>query len=52
MDMCHKSCELESAHVEVYAIQHVIKFVSNLQQVGGFLQVLGFPPPKQLTPTI
>jgi hypothetical protein len=23
----------------------VIKFVSDLRQVGGFLQALGFPPP-------
>jgi hypothetical protein len=33
-------------HGEVYSIQHyVIKFVSNLRQVGGFLRVLRFPPP-------
>ena len=31
---------------EVYSIQHyVIKFVSDLQQVSGFLCVLRFPPP-------
>jgi hypothetical protein len=30
-------------------IQHyVIKFVSDLQQVGGFLRVLWFPPPIKL----
>jgi len=30
---------------EVYSIQHyVIKFVSDLQQVGGFLRVLRFHP--------
>ena len=30
-----------SAHDEVYSIQHyVIKFVSDLRQVGGFLRVL------------
>ena len=35
-----------SVHGEVYSIQHfVIKFVSDLQQVGGFLWVLRFPPP-------
>jgi hypothetical protein len=28
-----------------YNINYVIKFVSELQQVGGFLQVLWFPPP-------
>ena len=32
------------AHGEVYSIQHyVIKFVSDLWQVGGFLR---FPPPS------
>jgi hypothetical protein len=35
------------------AIQHyVIKFVSDLLQVGGFLQLLRFPPPIKLTTTI
>jgi len=38
---------------EVYSIQHyVIKFVSDLRQVGGFLRVLRFPPPIKLTATI
>jgi len=33
-------------HGEVYLIQHyVIKFVSHLRKVGGFLWVLRFPPP-------
>ena len=33
---------------EVYSIQHyVIKFDSDLQQVGGFLWVLRFPTPKK-----
>jgi hypothetical protein len=37
------------AHGEVYSIQHyVIKFVSDLRQVGGFLRVLRFPPPIKL----
>jgi len=37
---------------EVYSIQlYMIKFVSDLQQVG-FLQVLCFPPPVKLTATI
>jgi hypothetical protein len=37
---------------EVYSIQHyVIKFVSDLWQVGGFLQVLRFPPSIKLTAT-
>jgi hypothetical protein len=40
-------------HAEVYSIQHyVIKFVSDLRQVGGFLWALQFPPPIKLTATI
>ena len=32
-------------HGEVYSIQcYVIKFVSDLRQVGGFLRLLRFPP--------
>ena len=42
-----------SSHDGVYSIQHyVIKFVSDLRQVGGFLPVLRFPPPIKLTATI
>jgi hypothetical protein len=38
------------AHGEVYSIQHyVIKFVSDLRQVGGFLPVVRFPSPIKLT---
>ena len=38
---------------EVYSMQHyVIKFVSDLQQVDGFIRVLRFPPPIKLTATI
>jgi len=38
---------------EVYSLQHyVMKFVSDLRQVGGFLPVLPFPPPIKLTTTI
>jgi len=43
----HWCCELESQPgrgVQYY----VIKFVSDLRQVGGFLQVLRFPPPIKL----
>ena len=41
------------AHCKVYSIQHyVIKFVSYLLQIGGFLWVLRFPPPIKLTATI
>ena len=33
------------AHGKVYSIQHyVIKFDSDLRQVGGFLRVIRFPP--------
>jgi len=39
--------------IEVYSIQHyVIKFVSDLRQVGGFLWVLRFSPQIKLTATI
>jgi protein gp37 len=38
---------------EVYLIQHyVIKFLSDLRQVGGFLRVLRFPPLIKLIATI
>jgi len=41
------------AHGEVYSIQHyVIKFVSDIRQVSGFLRVLLFYPPIKLTVTI
>jgi len=34
----HKHCEFEPANGEVYSIQHyVVKLVSDLQQVSGFL---------------
>jgi hypothetical protein len=36
-------------HWEVYSIQHyVMKFVSDLRQISGFLRVLWFPPPEIL----
>ena len=41
-----------SAHGEVYSIQYVIKFVSDLRQVSGFLHVLQFPTPLTLTAKI
>jgi hypothetical protein len=41
-----KVVSFNPVHGEVCLIQHyVIKFVSDLQQVSGFLQVLWFPPP-------
>jgi len=47
----HHWCEFESwsgQGVQYY----VIKFVSDLRQVSGFLCVLLFPPPIKLTATI
>ena len=44
---------LNPVHGEVYSTQHyVIKFVSDLRQVGVFLRVLQFPPPIKLIATI
>jgi hypothetical protein len=52
-DYHHYHCEFESHSDEVYSIQHyVIKFVSDLRQIGGFLRVLRFSPPIKLTATI
>jgi hypothetical protein len=49
----YASYEFESRSDEVYSIQHhVIKFVSDWQQVSGFLRVLQFPPPIILTARI
>jgi hypothetical protein len=46
----HYSREFEPCS---YSIQHyVIKLVSDLRQVGGFLGVPRFPPPIKLTATI
>jgi hypothetical protein len=38
----HWSCEFESRSGEVCAMHYVIKFVSDLRQVCGFLQAHGF----------
>jgi hypothetical protein len=39
------SCEFESRSGDMYSIQHyVIKFVSDLRQISGFLCALWFPP--------
>jgi hypothetical protein len=47
----HWCCEFESRSGR--GVQHyVIKLVSNLRQVCGFLRVLRFPPPIKLTATI
>ena len=49
----HQSCEFEPRSWEMYSIQHyVIKFVSDMRQVGGFVRALRFPPPVKLTVTI
>jgi hypothetical protein len=46
-------CEFESHSREVYSIKHYMnKFVSELWQVCGFLQILRFPPPIKLAVTI
>ena len=48
-----KVVSLNPVHDEMYSIQHdVIKFVSDLRQVGGFLRVLQFPPQIKLIATI
>jgi hypothetical protein len=49
----HLRGEFKSSSGEVYSIQHyVIKFVSDLRQVSGFLRVTFFPPPIKLTARI
>jgi hypothetical protein len=41
------------AHCQMYSIQHyVLKFVSDLRHVSGFLRVLRLSPPIKLTATI
>ena len=39
-------------HGEMYLKHYVIKFVSDLRQVGGFFRVLWFPPPIKMTTAI
>jgi hypothetical protein len=47
----HWCCEFESRSGR--GVQHyVIKFVSDLRQVSGFLWILRFPSPIKLTSTI
>jgi hypothetical protein len=51
--LAHGEACSKLAHGEEYLIQHyVIKFVSDLEQVGGFVRVLRFPPSIKLTATI
>ena len=41
-------CEFKPSSGKVYSIQHyVIKFVSDLRQLGGVHRVLWFPPPNK-----
>ena len=47
MPITTKVVSSNPVHGEVYSIQlYVIKFVSDLQQDSGFIQVLQFPPIK------
>jgi len=40
-------------HWSGWGVQHyVIKFISDLRQLGGFLMILRFPPPIKLIATI
>ena len=53
MPITTNSMSSNPAHGEVYSIQHyVIKFVSDLSLVGGFLRVLRFRLLLKLTATI
>ena len=48
-----KEVSSNPAHGELYSIQHyVIKFVSDMWQIGGVQLVLRFPLPIKLTTTI
>jgi hypothetical protein len=50
----HYSCEFEPRSwqgvLDTNVQHYVIKFVSDLRQVSGFLRVLRFPPPIKLSP--
>ena len=49
----NNTVRLNPGHDKVNSIQHVvIKFVSDLRQVGGFHRVLRFPPSVKMTATI
>ena len=53
MPITTKVVSVNPVHDEMYLIKHyVMKFVSDLPQIGGLLQVLRFPPPIKLTATI
>jgi hypothetical protein len=53
MHITTKVVSSNPVHGEMYSMQHyVITFVSDFQQVGGFLRILGFPSPVKLIVTI
>ena len=53
MHITIKGVSSNPAYGEVYSIEHyMIKFVSDLRQVDGFLRVLWFTPPIKQTATI
>ena len=53
MSITTKVVHSNHIHGEVYLIQHyVIKYVRDLQQVGGFLRVLRFLPSIKLNDKI
>jgi hypothetical protein len=48
MPIATKVVSLNPIHGDVYSIQlYVIKLVSDLLKVGGFLRVFRFPPPNK-----
>ena len=47
-----KAVSSNPAHGEVYSINCVIRFFSDLWQIGDFLRVLRSPPPIKFTATI
>ena len=50
--LCNQCLSPLTLWVWILLIPYLIKFVSDLQQVSGFLRVLQFPPPIKLTATI
>jgi hypothetical protein len=52
-NQCNKVVSFNPAQGEMHSIQHyVIKFVSDLRQVSGFVGVFRFTPPTKLTAMI
>jgi hypothetical protein len=49
----HLRYDSNPVHDKAYSIQHyVVKVISDLRQVGGFLRVLRFPLPTKLISTL